>query len=64
MSQTYSKNTLFAKLFHTSFKGVAGKKYCQKIYFTEICFQFFSGFAGKNQVLRMKIRKPQCDWID
>jgi len=31
---------------------------------TEICFQFSSGFAGKNQVLRLKIRKTQCDWID
>jgi len=64
MSQTYSKNILFAKLFHTSSKGAAGKKNCKKIFFAENCFQFSSGFAGLNQVLRLKIRKNQCDWID
>jgi len=48
----------------TSIKGAAGKKNCKKLFLTEICFQFSSGFAGKNQVLRLRIRKTQCDWID
>jgi len=52
-----SKNIVFAKLFHTSSKGAAGKEIAEKYFFlTEICFQFSSGFAGKNQVLRENLQ--------